>query len=69
MNRGVSSYIALVRITAVVGMGMSVSFGIFVMLAGYWVGLAIAAGAIPFFVLMWFFEKVAASEEPGSSGN
>lgn len=63
MHQGVSPYIALIRIAAVVGMGVSISFGIFVMLAGYWLGLAIAAGAVPFFALMWYFEKIAASEE------
>ncbi len=69
MNRGVPSYIALVRIAAVIGMGTALAFGIFVLLAGYWLGLAIMACALPFFALMWVFERVAAGHEARRAGD
>jgi len=58
----VSSLIAIIRIIAVLGMGLSVSFGLFIMLVGVKgiiVGIPIILLAIPCYYGMQFAEKLA----------
>lgn len=65
----VSSLIAIIRIIAVLGMGLSVSFGLFVMLIGLKgviIGIPIVLLAIPCYYGMRFAEKLAAREEQAS---
>ena len=62
----VSSYIAIIRIIAVLGMGLCVSFGLFIMLVGVKgviVGIPIILLAIPCYYGMQFAERLAAREE------
>ncbi len=62
----VSSYIAIIRIVAVLGMGLSVSFGLFIMLVGVkgiLVGIPIVLLAIPCYYGMQFAEKLATREQ------
>jgi hypothetical protein len=61
----VSSYIALIRIVAVLGMGLCVSFGLFIMLVGVKgviVGIPIILLAIPCYYGMQLAERLAARE-------
>lgn len=62
----VSSLIAIIRIIAVLGMGLSVSFGLFIMLVGLKgviIGIPIILLAIPCYYGMQFAEKLAQREE------
>ncbi len=62
----VSSYIAIIRIIAVLGMGLCISFGLFVMLIGLKgviVGIPIILLAIPCYYGMQVAERLAAREE------
>lgn len=62
----VSSYIAIIRIIAVLGMGLCVSFGLFIMLVGLKgviVGIPIILMAIPCYYGMQVAERLAAREE------
>lgn len=62
----VSSYIAIIRIIAVLGMGLCVSFGLFVMLVGIKgviIGIPVILLAIPCYYGMQVAEKLAAREE------
>ena len=62
----VSSYIAIIRIIAVLGMGLCVSFGLFIMLVGVKgiiVGIPIILLAIPCYYGMQLAERLAAREE------
>jgi len=62
----VSSYIAIIRIVAVLGMGLSVSFGLFLMLAGLKgiiIGVPIALLAIPSYFGMRLAEHLALRAE------
>ncbi len=61
----VPTYLAFIRIGAVIGMGMSIAVGLFVLLAGYWLGAAILLCALPFFGVMWVFERAAAGQANG----
>jgi hypothetical protein len=59
----VSSAIAIIRIIAVLGMGLSISFGLFISLVGVTgllVGIPTMLAAIPLFFLMQYAEKWAA---------
>lgn len=68
MDSQVPAYVVVVRITSVLGMGVSVALGLFVLLGGYWVGLPIMAVAIPCFVAMRLTERLAGvSDEADSS--
>jgi hypothetical protein len=65
----VSSYIAIIRIIGVLGMGLCVSFGLFIMLVGVKgiiVGVPIALLAIPFYYGMQLAEKLANREAANS---
>jgi hypothetical protein len=62
----VSSYIAIIRIIAVLGMGLSVSFGLFIMLVGLKgviIGIPIILLAIPCYYGMQVAERLAARED------
>lgn len=61
----VSSYIAIIRIVAVLGMGLSVSFGLFIMLVGLKgviIGIPIILLAIPCYYGMQLAERLATRE-------
>ena len=58
-----STFMAVVRITSVVGMSLAVSLGIFILLAGLWFGAVIMLAAVPFFAAMRLLERLAAREE------
>jgi hypothetical protein len=62
----VSSVIAIIRIVAVLGMGLCISFGLFIMLTGLrgvLVGVPLVLLAIPCYYGMQFAEKLARREE------
>ena len=62
----VSSYIAIIRIIAVLGMGLCVSFGLFIMLVGVKgiiVGIPIVLLAIPCYYGMQLAERLATREQ------
>ncbi|HYM14908.1 MAG TPA: hypothetical protein VEZ14_05075 [Dehalococcoidia bacterium] len=62
----VSSYIAIIRIVAVLGMGLCVSFGLFIMLVGLQgiiIGVPIVLLAIPCYYGMQFAERLALRAE------
>lgn len=62
----VSTLIAVIRIIAVLGMGLCVSFGLFIMLVGIKgviIGIPIVLLAIPCYYGMQFAEKLAQREE------
>jgi hypothetical protein len=62
----VSSYIAIIRIVAVLGMGLCVSFGLFIMLVGLKgviIGIPIILLSIPCYYGMQIAERLAAREE------
>ena len=62
----VSSHIAIIRIIAVLGMGLCISFGLFIMLVGLKgviVGIPIILLAIPCYYGMQLAERLAAREE------
>ena len=62
----VSSLIAIIRIVAVLGMGLCVSFGLFIMLVGLKgviIGIPIILLAIPCYYGMQIAEKLAQREE------
>jgi hypothetical protein len=66
----VSSYIAVIRIIAVLGMGLCVSFGLFIMLVGVKgviIGIPIILLAIPCYYGMQLAERLAAKEEKASA--
>ena len=55
--------LAVVRIISVLGMAFGIALGIFLLLGGWWLtGLISLAAAVPFFTLMRYMEKHAASE-------
>ena len=61
----VSSYIAIIRIVAVLGMGLSVSFGLFIMLVGLKgviIGIPIILLSIPCYYGMQVAERLATRE-------
>ena len=61
----VSSYIAIIRIVAVLGMGLCVSFGLFIMLVGLKgviIGIPIILLAIPCYYGMQIAERLATRE-------
>ena len=61
----VSSYIAIIRIVAVLGMGLCVSFGLFIMLIGLKgviIGIPIILLAIPCYYGMQIAERLATRE-------
>ena len=67
----VSSYIAIIRIIAVLGMGLCVSFGLFIMLIGLKgviIGIPIILLSIPCYYGMQFAERLAAQEGLGTRG-
>jgi hypothetical protein len=62
----VSSLIAIIRIVAVLGLGLCISFGLFIMLTGLRgviVGIPLVLLAIPCYYGMQFAEKLARREE------
>lgn len=62
----VSSYIAIIRIIAVLGMGLSVSFGLFISLAGLkgvLIGIPIILLAVPCYYGMQLAERLALRAE------
>jgi hypothetical protein len=62
----VSSYIAVIRIIAVLGMGLCVSFGLFISLVGLkgvLIGIPCMLLAIPCYYGMQFAERLASREE------
>jgi hypothetical protein len=71
----VSSLIAIIRIVAVLGMGLCVSFGLFIMLVGVRgiiIGIPIILLAIPCYIGMQYAEKwaqrsAAGGGEPGGN--
>jgi len=61
----VSSYIAIIRIVAVLGMGLCVSFGLFIMLVGVKgiiIGIPIILLSIPCYYGMQVAERLATRE-------
>lgn len=67
----VSSYIAIIRIIAVLGMGLCISFGLFIMLIGLKgviIGIPIMLLAIPCYFGMQLAERLAAREEKARGG-
>ena len=70
----VSSMIAIIRIIAVLGMGLCISFGLFIMLVGLkgvLVGVPLILLAIPCYYGMQFAEKLArrAESQPDSGAS
>jgi hypothetical protein len=68
----VSSYIAIIRIVAVLGMGLCISFGLFIMLVGLKgviIGIPIILLAIPCYYGMQLAERLAAREEKARGGD
>ena len=62
----VPAYIAIIRIIAVLGMGLCISFGLFIMLIGLRgviIGLPIVLLAIPFYYGMQLAERLVARHE------
>ncbi len=56
----VPTYVALVRIVSVLGMSVTIAFGIFLLIAAAWVlGLISLALALPFYALMRLVERTA----------
>lgn len=64
MNDRAATYLAVARITAVVGMAFALAIGI-LLLVGGWLALgALAlAAAVPFFALMRLIERAAGRNE------
>ncbi|MEX2246441.1 MAG: hypothetical protein WEC75_07115 [Dehalococcoidia bacterium] len=65
-ERQVPAYIAIVRIIAVLGMGLAISFGLFLMLVGVrglLVGVPIALLSVPCYLTMRFAERLAERAE------
>lgn len=63
----VSSLIAIIRIVAVLAMGLSISFGLFLTLVGLkgvLVGVPLILLAIPCYFLMQYAERLATRSEP-----
>lgn len=55
--------LAVIRIVSVLGMSIGISFGLFMLLGGWWVAAVISfLAAIPFFVVMRYMEKRTARE-------
>lgn len=71
----VSSLIAIIRIIAVLGMGLCVSFGLFIMLVGVKgiiIGVPIVLLAIPCYIGMQYAERLATRMEhraPADAGD
>jgi hypothetical protein len=66
----VPSYIAIIRIVAVLGMGLCVSFGLFIMLVGLKgviIGVPILLLSIPCYYGMQLAEKLVARHERAAS--
>jgi hypothetical protein len=62
----VPAYIAIIRIIAVLGMGLSISFGLFIMLIGLRgviIGIPIVLLAVPFYYGMQLAERLVARHE------
>ncbi len=62
----VPSYIAIIRIIAVLGMGLSISFGLFIMLVGVKgviIGIPIVLLSIPCYYGMQLAERLVARHE------
>ncbi len=52
--------LAVIRIVSVLGMSIGISFGLFMLLGGWWLPAIVSfLAAIPFFVVMRFMEKRA----------
>ena len=67
----VSSYIAIIRIVAVLGMGLCMSLGLFLMLfglRGVLVGVPLFLMVVPFYYGMRFAERLAQREQETSAG-
>ncbi len=67
----VSSVIAVIRIISVLGMGLCVSFGLFMTLVGVQgiiIGIPIILLAIPCYYGMQFAERLAARSEKAADG-
>jgi len=67
----VSSLVAIIRIIAVLGMGLCVSFGLFIMLVGLEgiiIGVPIVLLAIPCYIGMQYAERLAVRMERRASG-
>lgn len=67
----VSSYIAIIRIVAVLGMGLCVSFGLFITLVGLKgiiIGIPIILLAIPCYYGMQVAERLATRESRNREG-
>jgi hypothetical protein len=65
----VSSYIAIIRIISVLAMGLCVSFGLFLMLAGLkgvLIGIPLVLLAIPCYFGMQLAERLALRAESGA---
>jgi uncharacterized membrane protein YjjP (DUF1212 family) len=55
--------LAVIRIVSVLGMSIGISFGLFMLLGGWWVAAVISfLAAIPLFVVMRYMEKRTARE-------
>lgn len=67
MDPQVPAYVVIVRIASVLGMGLSIALGLFILLGGYWVGLPIMAAAAPCFIAMRLTERFAGADEAESS--
>ena len=64
------SYIAIIRIIAVLGMGLTISFGLFIMLIGLKgviIGVPILLLSIPCYYGMQIAEKLVARHERSAS--
>lgn len=59
-RRQAPTYVALVRVVAVVGMSVAIASGIFFLIAAVWVpGVVSLALALPFFAVMRLVERTA----------
>lgn len=67
-QRQVPTYVALVRIGAVIGMSATAAAGIFLIVGGWWLaGLIALALALPCFAVMRLVERTAEPPEPPPS--
>lgn len=56
----ISPFVVAGRILAVIGMALSVSLGVFLLVGGVWiVGLAVLAAFLPFFALLFLVERLS----------
>jgi hypothetical protein len=56
------AWLAIMRIVCVLGMSFGIALGIFLLLGAWWIpGLIALVAAVPFLVVMRYFEKYASA--------